>query len=75
MANDRSDKDSQSDRDSTKKRDRTIGEGMNSLDSTQAPLKAETGEPDWDAMEGGRSRKNSSDASDSDDNSDRQSNR
>jgi hypothetical protein len=23
---------------------------MDSLDSTQAPLKAETGEPDWDAM-------------------------
>lgn len=49
MANDRKDKDSQ-DRDTSKKRDRTIGEGMDSLDSTQAPLKAETGEPDWDAM-------------------------
>jgi hypothetical protein len=70
MANDRNDKDSQSNRDSSTKRDRTIGEGMNSLDSTQAPLKAETGEPDWDAMEGGRSR-NSQDS----DNSDRQSNR
>jgi hypothetical protein len=71
MANDRNDKDSQSDRDTSKKRDRTIGEGMNSLDSTQAPLKAETGEPDWDAMEGGRP----DSARDSDDNSDRQSNR
>ena len=68
MANDRNDKDSQSDRDSSKKRDRTIGEGMNSLDSTQAPLKAETGEPDWDAMEGGRgaSRDSNSDEDDSD---------
>jgi hypothetical protein len=68
MANDPKDKDSQSNRDPSKKRERTIGEGMNSLDSTQAPLKAETGEPDWDAMEGGR-------PSDSEDNSDRQSNR
>jgi hypothetical protein len=73
MANDRNDKDSQSDRDTSKKRDRTIGEGMNSLDSTQAPLKAETGEPDWDAMEGGRAG-NTRD-SDDDDNSDRQSKR
>jgi hypothetical protein len=71
MANDRNDRDSQSDRDSNKKRDRTIGEGMNSLDSTQAPLKAETGEPDWDAMEGGKG----SQISDRDDDSDRQSNR
>ena len=31
---------------------RVIGEGMNSLDSTQVPLKAETGEPDWDAVKG-----------------------
>ena len=30
---------------------RVIGEGMSSLDSTQAPLKAETGEPDWDAVD------------------------
>jgi hypothetical protein len=72
MANDRSDKDSQSNQDTSKKRDRTIGEGMNSLDSTQAPLKAETGEPDWDAMEGGRAG-NTHDSDD--DNSDRQSNR
>jgi hypothetical protein len=45
-SNDRSSQNS----DDSSKRDRTIGEGMNSLDSTQAPLKAETGEPDWDAM-------------------------
>ena len=49
MADDRKDNDSLNS-DPSKKRDRTIGEGMNSLDSTQAPLKAETGEPDWDAM-------------------------
>jgi hypothetical protein len=71
MADNRNDKDSQSDRDTSKKRDRTIGEGMNSLDSTQAPLKAETGEPDWDAMEGGRP----DNTRDSGDNSDRQSKR
>jgi hypothetical protein len=57
MANDR---DSNNDRASGQnsgsgnKRDRVIGEGMNSLDSTQAPLKAETGEPDWEAMTGGK---------------------
>src|SRR5690242_13615263 len=31
---------------------REIGEGMHSLDSTQVPLKSETGEPDWDAVNG-----------------------
>lgn len=31
---------------------RVIGKGMTSLDSTQVPLKAETGEPDWDAVKG-----------------------
>jgi len=71
MADNRNDKDSQSNRDASTKRDRTIGEGMNSLDSTQAPLKAETGEPDWDAMEGGS--RNARNQSDSDE--DRQSNR
>jgi hypothetical protein len=40
--------------DSTAKRDRVIGEGMTSLDSTQAPLKAETGLPDYEAMTGGK---------------------
>ena len=52
MATDRNDRNPQLDHDTSKKRDRTIGEGMDSLDSTQAPLKAETGEPDWDAMKG-----------------------
>jgi hypothetical protein len=33
-----------------KTRDRTIGEGMNSPDSTQMPLKASTGEPDWETQ-------------------------
>jgi len=36
------------------KRDRVIGEGMTSLDSTQAPLSAETGLPDRAAMTGGK---------------------
>lgn len=36
------------------KSDRVIGEGMTSLDSTQAPLKAETGLPDREAMTGGK---------------------
>jgi hypothetical protein len=71
MANDRNEKDSQSNRDSSTKRDRTIGKGMDSLDSTQAPLKAETGEPDWDAMEGGRGAQESN----RDDDKDRQSSR
>lgn len=54
MADEKSnDRDSQNSS-SSGKRDRVIGEGMNSLDSTQAPLKAETGEPDWDAMTGGK---------------------
>lgn len=33
-------------------RKRVIGEGMTSPDSTQVPLKAETGEPDLDAIKG-----------------------
>jgi hypothetical protein len=33
-------------------RKRVIGEGMTSPDSTQVPLKAETGEPDCDAIRG-----------------------
>jgi hypothetical protein len=55
MANDRDQQDRNSDESGKKAgqgRDRVIGEGMNSLDSTQAPLKAETGEPDWEAMKG-----------------------
>lgn len=63
MASDRddlNDRERSTDRDKTSeshdKKDthhvRTIGTGMNSLDSTQAPLRADTGEPDWDAMKG-----------------------
>jgi hypothetical protein len=40
--------------DSTTKRDREIGEGMHSLDSTQAPLKTSDGLPDYQAMTGGK---------------------
>ena len=40
--------------DSTGKRDRVIGEGMTSLDSTQAPLKTSDGLPDYEAMTGGK---------------------
>jgi hypothetical protein len=47
----------------TPDRKRVIGEGMTSLDSTQVPLKAETGEPDWEAVKGGKPK---SDAGDSD---------
>ena len=54
MADNKSNDRNSQDRDSSIKRDRVIGEGMNSLDSTQAPLKAETGEPDWEAMTGGK---------------------
>jgi len=31
---------------------RPFGKGMTSPDSTQVPLKAETGEPDYDAING-----------------------
>src|SRR5437764_5877996 len=31
-----------------------IGEGMTSPDSTQMPLRADTGEPDWEAVPGRR---------------------
>jgi hypothetical protein len=37
-------------KDQGQQRDRTIGEGMNSPDSTQMPLKASTGEPDWETQ-------------------------
>ena len=40
--------------DSANKRDRVIGEGMTSLDSTQAPLKTSDGLPDYEAMTGGK---------------------
>jgi hypothetical protein len=49
MADRNSSKDSNSSS-SSKKDKRVIGEGMTSLDSTQAPLKADTGLPDYDAM-------------------------
>jgi hypothetical protein len=44
--------DSQSD--SAPKKHRVIGEGMTSLDSTQAPLKTSDGLPDYRAMTGGK---------------------
>lgn len=73
MANDRetnNDRTSgQSSSDAGSKRDRVIGEGMNSLDSTQAPLKAETGEPDWEAMKGGKRGQSGQDSSNSNDDS------
>ena len=43
-------KDSQSGQSGQSGQRREIGEGMHSLDSTQAPLKSENAEPDWDAM-------------------------
>jgi hypothetical protein len=45
---------SDADRDKSREanRKRVIGEGMTSPDSTQVPLKAETGEPDYDAIRG-----------------------
>ena len=57
MANDRDPRDLSSKGTGDKQSDvpdnkRKIGEGMDSLDSTQVPLKAETGEPDWDAING-----------------------
>jgi len=60
---------SQKDQSSTK---REIGEGMHSLDSTQAPLKAETGEPDYDAMtDKGKNLRDSQKDSESDSSADR----
>ena len=55
MANDRDNPDAKTDdvRDpSDPAHKRVIGKGMTSPDSTQVPLKAETGEPDWDAIKG-----------------------
>jgi hypothetical protein len=40
--------------DASSKRDREIGEGMHSLDSTQAPLRTSDGLPDREAMTGGK---------------------
>ena len=53
MANDQNrdqNRDHNRDQGGGQSRDRTIGEGMNSPDSTQMPLKASTGEPDWDTQ-------------------------
>jgi hypothetical protein len=44
-------KDSKAD---SSKHPREIGEGMHSLDSTQAPLKTSDGLPDYRAMTGGK---------------------
>jgi hypothetical protein len=55
MANDRDNPDKKKNdiRDpSDSEHKRVIGKGMTSPDSTQVPLKAETGEPDWDAIKG-----------------------
>jgi hypothetical protein len=55
MANDRDNQNRQDESnasDSSSKEKRVIGKGMTSPDSTQVPLKAETGEPDYDAING-----------------------
>ncbi len=54
MADDRKERDEQRRLDELRRKTgkREIGEGMHSLDSTQVPLKSETGEPDWDAIKG-----------------------
>jgi hypothetical protein len=56
MANERDDagakKDDGREQENEPGRKRVIGKGMTSPDSTQVPLKAETGEPDYDAIEG-----------------------
>jgi hypothetical protein len=56
MANDRDNPDAKPDdvhsKGNAPERKRVIGKGMTSPDSTQVPLKAETGEPDMDAIKG-----------------------
>lgn len=57
MANDRdneleSGREGSSRDEQTRSGKRVIGKGMTSPDSTQVPLKAETGEPDYDAING-----------------------
>ena len=42
----------EADQSESSKEKRVIGKGMTSPDSTQVPLKAETGEPDYDAING-----------------------
>ena len=56
MATDRDNPDAKPDdvskKDSSREGKRVIGKGMTSPDSTQVPLRADTGEPDWDAIKG-----------------------
>ena len=52
MANERDNPDAKKDQDKDSKGKRVIGKGMTSLDSTQVPLRSDTGEPDWDAIKG-----------------------
>jgi hypothetical protein len=56
MATDRDNPDAQSDdvshKDKSREGKRVIGKGMTSPDSTEVPLRADTGEPDWDAIKG-----------------------
>ncbi len=58
MANDKnqSDRDQNSDKLGKSGQKREIGEGMHSLDSTQAPLKSEDASVDWAAKNGTVSR-------------------
>jgi hypothetical protein len=55
MADDRNKPDVKGDKPEKKgesEQKRVIGKGMTSPDSTQVPLKSDTGEPDWDAIKG-----------------------
>jgi len=55
MADDRNKPDAKGDQPEKKgesERKRVIGKGMTSPDSTQVPLRSDTGEPDWDAIKG-----------------------
>jgi hypothetical protein len=56
MANERDNPDAKKDQPSEQDKDsgrkRVIGKGMTSPDSTQVPLRSDTGEPDWDAIKG-----------------------
>ena len=56
MANERDNPDAKKDQLRDQNKDssgkRVIGKGMTSPDSTQVPLRSDTGEPDWDAIKG-----------------------
>jgi hypothetical protein len=69
MANDKnqSGRDQNSDKLGQSGQKREIGAGMHSLDSTQAPLKAENAEVDWAAKNGTVSREDLDDDSSSSD--------